>query len=586
MDKPTLSPQSNRIIEMCKGVLEGKSDPAELSSLLEEVYEGLEKARNDFLTQVEKQGEEYASKMQVQTELVLASFDDFNDALDKISSYYTTHNNEDITQGMDMLVMATNEILDTLTVYEGRSLQLGPTSFPLLNMLILMCDSFKRGDVPADEFRAYIMNAKGYFEKMIEEGTKYKGDKARKPVETLVEGYRKFIDGLTRLDEGAEGGNHLLLDDGLAIIHESQEMMRSGYQAFNYEMFLEGPTDAPNANLLISTIEGFKKGEFPKELLISNLDRFHEDMQELRTDMEGAAKVPFDNPDLPAEVENTLKGLDVADEAVELVQKFLQDNNMALLDSAIAKIKTSVEMLRASQHKFEDISEKELKVTCIKCGYLNPPSRDNCASCGVVLPKTAAPSGASTFVMGEEGDVGLGGEGEFVMTETLAKLVEASAKARDEKITFEEYSVTLNGQEEKLRQLLKDMERPPVSLKIEDYPEDQRGMIQEQLEMGKEIIDLTREGANEYLEGIAEMRLFGEDGDVNHLRAGLELAISGNQKMHQVRKFGDIAKKELSKFESAQKQQGSAAKPKGEAHAEEEAEEDSESVDGYTPSQV
>ncbi len=547
MDKPTLSPQSNRLLEMCQGVLDGEVEPEELADLLDEMYEGLEKAREDFIQEVEKQSEEYQQKMQVETDLVLASFDDYRDAMDKIYSYFRTNNPNDISEGMDMIIQATNAMLDTLTVYESKSLQIGPTSFPILNMLILLCDGFKRGDIPEDEFRFMIYNARQFFQKLIDEAKNYEGDKARGAIETLMAGYEKFIEGLDKMDEGALAKNDLLLDDALEIIKESQEIIKSGYDKFSDEMFLDGPTESPYTNILISTIQGVREGVFPKDLLSENLQKYQEHMDNLRVEIEGIASMPIEDPEIAEELPRTLQAFDISDEACDLIRQYLQDGNAAHLEVAVKKLIESTKMLKESKEKYDEISEREGKIACVKCGALNDPSNKVCSKCGAKLPQIVGETVSSTFAVGEGGEIGAG-DVDFVMTENLKKLIEDSAKVKDGLITFEEYEKTLNWMQNLLEQGLRQAEKAPV-INLDSIPEDKRAEAEEQKKMAEETIELLKEGIYEFMDAISELRLFLEDEDIEHLRSGLQKAFEASVKLYQVQKIGEIAEKELAKME-------------------------------------
>lgn len=549
-EKPTLSPQSNRLLEMCQGLLDGDKTPEELSSLLEEMYEGLEKARNDFVSQYEAQDEEYAQKMADEMELVLASFEDYHAALDKISAYFSDNNTNHIVEGMEMIIQATNAMLDMLTVYESKSLQIGPTSFPILNMLILLSDGFKKGDIPEDEFRFMIYNASQFFHKMIDEAESYDREKAKDAIETLKSGYEKFILGLEKLDEGAETHNDLLIDDGLEIIRESQEIIKSGYDKFNEEMFMAGPTESPFTNILISTIEGVREGHFPKELLAENLAKYQEHMDDLRIDVEGISSLPIENEEITEELPKTIQAFDISDEACDLIRQYLQDDNMAHLESAVEKLKKSTRMLKESHEKYEEIGEREGKIACVKCGNLNDSMNNVCSSCGAILPKIVGEAvGGSTFAIGESGEIGAGDYEDFVMTENFKKLVDDSARVRDGKITIEEYNKTLDWMENLLLQGLKKAEHPPV-INLETIPEEAREEAAEQKKMAEETIELLREGINEFLGAIGELRLFQEDQDVEHLRTGLQIGLEASIKLQQVQKIGEIAEAELAKIEA------------------------------------
>jgi len=551
MEQPTLSPQSNRLIELCEAILEGQADVEELEALLDEMTIGLEKARQDFMDQANKQGEHYLEQMQEEMNLVLQSFDEYQAGLDEIFKFIRERNVDYIKNGVSIIIEATNHILDYLTVYEAKSLQLGPTSFPILNMLILMTESFNKGEISEDEFRFMIYNATQFFEKILDELDGYEGDKALDAIETLKEGYEKFVEGLDKMDEGAKAHNDLIIEDALEIIRESQEIIKSGYTKFNDEMFLSGPTESPYANLLISSIEGHKQGIFPKDIVMENLTKYEEEIRSLRVDVEGLMSIPTENPELEEEYPRTEEALDTIDEAIEDVKAYFNDNNVQHLNQAVDKLKKGVEILKESKDTYDDIGEREGKIACIRCGHLNDPSARVCGKCNAVLPKIEGePAMQSTFQVGEAGQIDSGIGQEFVMTENVKKIVDASADLRDGRITFEEYEKTLNWMEGILRKSLMEMEAGQTTINIDSFAEEDKELATEQKEMIDDTIDLLRDGINEFMRGITQLRQFGADPDVEHLRQGLETCIEASMKIYQVQKIGEIAENELAKLEA------------------------------------
>ncbi|MCD4783909.1 MAG: hypothetical protein K8T10_08820 [Candidatus Eremiobacteraeota bacterium] len=550
MEQATLSPQSNRLIELCEAILAGQADADELATLLDEMTIGLDKARQDFIDQANKQGEHYLEQMQEEMEFVLQSFDEYQNGLDEIFKYIQGENVKFIKDGVEIIIEATNHILDYLTVYEAKSLQLGPTSFPILNMLILLTESFNKEEISEDEFRFMIYNATQFFEKIIDELEGYEGDQAPEAIEKLKEGYDKFVVGLDKMDEGAKAHNDLLIEDSLEIIRESQEIIKSGYTKFNDEMFLDGPTDSPYANLLIATIEGHKNDIFPKELLMENLKLYEDEIRSLRVDVEGLMSLPTENTELEGEYPRTEESLDTINEAIEEVKTYLQDNNTQHLTKAVEKLKKGVGLLKESQKIYDDIGEREGKTACIRCGHLNDPISKVCGKCNAVLPKIeGGPTMQSTFQVGEAGQIDSGFGQEFVMTENVKKVVDASADVRDGKITFEEYDNTLKWMEGLIISSRRELDAGRTTIYVESYAEEDREAATEQKELVDDTISLLREGLDEFLQGIAQLRQFGADSDVECLRQGLQTSIEASMKIYQVQKIGDIAEGELAKIE-------------------------------------
>jgi hypothetical protein len=536
MENQTLSPQSNKLLEMCAGVIEGREESDNLYNLLEEMYEGLEKARGEFIEQIEKLDEQYKEKILPEADLVVNSFDNYQDALDQISAYFQSSNKNDIQKGMEMIVESTEELLNSLTAYEAKSLQVGPTSFPILNMLILLSDGFKNGTVTEEDFLFMINNSGMFFQKMVEEAEGYKGTEGREAIEILKEGYYKFLEGLEKLDDGVGTKNFLLFDDALKIIEASQEIIKVGYTKYNEEMFLSGPTESPMTNLLISTIKGVKEGTFPKELLAENLEKYQEHMNSIRTDFESASGIPLDEQ-IEDEIERTLDALDISDDACEEIKQFIKSGNLQLLDAAVDKLVKATEMLKKTSEVFDEITEREGKIACVHCGAFNEPTNNNCTSCKAVLTKIPGQD-ASTFAVGEGGEIQAEGSTEFVMTENLYTLLEGAEKVINGRGSFDEFIPVLDWMEDLLNSTYDESKSIP-SINLDQLADSTSPSLQHYRKIASDTVGLLQFGIDEFLEAIHEMRQFGVDGDMMHFRKGIDGVIEATKKLQYVQKISE-----------------------------------------------
>ena len=550
MEQPTLSPQSNRLIDLCEAVLTGQADINQLAEHLDEMNQGLDKAREDFISQANKQGEEYLEKMQEEMKLVLESFDEYQAGLDEISLYLQGRNINYVKNGVSIIIEATNHILDYLTVYEAKSLQMGPTSFPILNMLILLVESYNKGEVEEDELRFMIHNAMQFFNKILDELEAYDGEQATSSIDTLKDGYLKFIEGLGKLDESIQAHNELMVDDSLEEIRLAQQIMKDGYKKFGDEMFLDKPTKSRWANMMISTIDGFKKGIFPKDILMNNLEKYAEEIRSLRIDIEGLLSVS-QNPSVEEEAPRTEESLDLLDEGIDELKMFFQDNDMSHLDMATDKIIKGTALLNESKEVYDDVGEREGKVACVRCGHLNEPTANSCAKCNAMLPKIMT-GVQSTFQVGESGQIDTGMEQEFVMTENIKKIVDACAAVRDGLISFDEFEATLKWMEGTIKTQENLLAMGQTTINVDSFAPEDRELAEQQKEMIDDTMNLLREGIEDWKTAIRNMRLFETDEDVDHLRTGLEILLEGASKIHQVQKISELAEKEINKMEGGE----------------------------------
>jgi hypothetical protein len=206
----------------------------------------------------------------------------------------------------------------------------------------------------------------------------------------------------------------------------------------------------------------------------------------------------------------------------------------------VEKLKDGNKLLKESKENYDQIGEKEGKINCIRCGFLNDATANLCGKCNALLPKISGTGDVqSTFQIGEAGSIASAHGEEFVMTSNLHKLIEDSAAVRDGKITFEEYEKTLRWMEGLLDKAMADAESPRATINIEQFSGEDREAALRQKEMVDDTIDLMKDGLEQFNEG------------VQHLREGLEMVLEAHLKLQQVEKISNVAVKELEKSDES-----------------------------------
>lgn len=544
MQQPTLSPQSNRLIEVCNALMEGKAGNDDLSSILEEMYDGIEKAKEDFLQEANKQGEKYVEQIKFEMEKVLECFENYQESMDEIGAYLEDGDKSHLKTGVEMVVEATGHLLDGLALYESKSLQIGPTSFPVLNMLILLSQGFNRGDIPETEYRAMIQNAIKYFSLNVKELEEYKGDQAKSAVKVLLDGFTKFVDGLKRIDEFAQSHDESAINEALEYIHESQKTIQEGYDKYYDEIFLDGPTESPYANQLISIIDGHKKGIFNNEILAEHVGIYEEEVTRTKNELEEILSQPYQSEDIDSELPRTEDSFDMLDDAVDDVKTYLEDNDKTHLDEAIRKLIEGTANLKKSQTAFEAIGEKEGKISCIHCGAYNDFGVKVCGKCGAILPQMAGIE-QSTFQLGESGQMASSATGQVVMTENLKKIVDATEALYEEEISFDEFEATLDWMEDNLRNSEGKVGAMSMKINTDAMSEAEVEAAEKLQTIMEDTLELMREGINDFYDGINTLRSYGDNPDPEILKNGIETCTRASAKIYEVEQVSDSLSKQI-----------------------------------------
>ncbi len=152
---------------------------------------------------------------------------------------------------------------------------------------------------------------------------------------------------------------------------------------------------------------------------------------------------------------------------------------------------------------------------CVRCGHQNPPGAKFCESCNAVLPKMAQEEITAPPKVNER----------------YNQLKNAAEKVKSAEWTVEEYGSFL----ENISAILSQKEQEIREIEI---PEEAIEDFREELEVCFAGIDL-------YNQGIAEMKLFLEDLNPEHLDYGLELVHQGNEKINEAMRINRENRRKL-----------------------------------------
>lgn len=536
--EPTRSQQTNRLIALCQAVASG-SDPGPLHSYLEERRTGLAGARADFLHRAGAEGESFRSGFRPEIDAVVEQFDLHAAALDEIVAWFEDHDPDHLDAAVASLIENTPKLLQALENYEAKFLVVGPTEFPMVNILLKAVPNVKSGQLPASELQAMLKGAVETFQKAIAEidASAMKNDPGV-PERRL--GYERVLEGLVRMQQWGADGQVAHLDAGLEIVEDGHHQLQAAHNKFQEAQFTGGPTTSPMANWVISAAEGLRAGKYPPEILQQALQWFSEETNRIRENFEATAGTPTTSVLIQEELPKTMEAFDLMDEALVFLRNARSADDLA---QGVAGLKDAVQRLHESQKAYLEAGEREGKVLCPQCQRPNAPENRRCEQCGMTLPRVmdeAYTAGAlSTFEVRENQPRGLSDEDQMVMTTNLKRLFDAAEAVHARQITDDEFLEVVAWAEG----LLNDAERrladlPTLDVQLE-IPEEERATFQEQKAMADETRDLLRRGIDEFRDGLGTMRSYVERPDQQTLVLGIRTVWEGAKKIHQCQKMGD-----------------------------------------------
>ncbi|MCL5773804.1 MAG: hypothetical protein M1536_05430, partial [Firmicutes bacterium] len=319
-------------------------------------------------------------------------------------------------------------------------------------------------------------------------------------------------------------GDQIFLDKGIEILKNAGMMLRSSYTRYADEKISNYPTRSGEANLVLLAIEEFKKGNIEEEQMDVILLGFEDHIEGTRKEFEELCLHEVDSILIQEEIPRAIDAFDKIDAACTEIREFFAGADPSHLDNGAEMLKSAVTELAASYDTFESIEERSSKRVCFKCSAENPVEAKVCTNCGAVLPKMFDDTVQSTFQISETREIEFGGG--FVMTENIDKILDAANCMADGVITADEFLDTIKWMEVILARASLDlavMKNPPMNEEETEAIENQKNLLCE----GIRIIG----------EGLAEMKLYPDDPDKNHLIEGAKILWQGAREIQEILKL-------------------------------------------------
>lgn len=540
--EPTSSQQTNRLISLCQAVRSGTADPGTLEAYLQERRTGLAGAKADFLHRAGTEGDAFRSGFRAELDAMTEQFDLHAAALDEIGAFFEDHDPAHLDAGVESLVEHTPKLLQILEDYEAKYLAVGPTDFPMVNVLIKALPNVKSGRFAADGFKAMLAGAVDTFNKAMAEidASPMLSDPG---VPERRAAYVRILDGLARMQVYFSDGQASHLDSGLEIVEDGHHLLQAAMNQFRDAQFTGGPTPSPKANWVIAAAEGVRSGKYPHAILEQAVEWLHNETALIRENFEQTAATPTTSVLIQEELPKTMEAFDLMDEALAFLRNAAQPGSEGLIPQGVAQLQDAVKRLQDSQAAYTEAGEREGKVLCPQCQRPNAPESRRCVQCGMTLPRVmdeAYTAGAlSTFEVRESQPRGLSEEDQMVMTTHLKRLFDSAEAVHANQITSEEFLEVLSWAEG----LLTDAERrlaelPTLEIQVE-LSEEERATFEEQKAMADETKDLLRRGIGEFHDGLDTMRAYLDRRDQQVLVQGIRTVWEAARKIHQCQKMGD-----------------------------------------------
>lgn len=549
---PTPSQQTNRLISLAEEVVRG-AGPDKLRDYLQERLEGMESARADFERKAREQGEKFLEEAAEELEAVQDGFDGYDEAMNDMARYFDDGSTAHLTRGCERLKEVTPRLFEALDRYGRTYMRYGPSRFPLVNMVRRIVGSITRGELKKEKAREVLDDARRFYTKAVEEIDASKLRQAPGMADKRAS-YKEAVEVLEELEDSISKMALARLERAMSQLDSALGKLQKAEEEVFQAQFMQEPTKMPAANLIINSAEGVLKGLYPRRVLEEALRWYDSYTTNLEREFEAALQGKTNSVLIQEELPVTREILDLHDEAMEelaeaLHDEFTEETVRPLLD----RIEETVERLYESSKVYEKAAEMEGKTVCLECGRPNPVDNRFCEACGVALSRVFDPErvATSTFELRERDAAE---DEEMVVTQNILRIFQACYDYSEGKSEPESFRATLNW----ARQLLSIAEAQLRGMKELDLTQEQRDSLsdeeKEAFEENQRIFEESRElfftGLDEFREGLDHMEYFIQDGQRETIMEGIQLVWEGAQKIHQVKRVGEIAQRTLSELES------------------------------------
>lgn len=348
----------------------------------------------------------------------------------------------------------------------------------------------------------------------------------KKLKEGIEETYRYFKNNDTR---------HILR--GFKICRTTFEALFHSFDALKEEEEKRTPfSESPYQDELMRVGYGVMKGKIKPEAFRERLEMMKVFVKNFYDHFDTMEPNSYEREYYEQNMSAIKNALKAYRKALDEASYYFKDGDLYHIEKGLKMSKEASDELIIHQKELTKASEGPKVKICFRCGYENNMTSKFCTSCNAVL-HVFGPELESTIElqMDREGTVK---DFRHIRTQYTEKLVEAVSKVKEGSISNDAFAAILTELEQKAlhAQREKAMLRVPEELLQADNAEFFEGVEQ-----------MMNTGIEEILEGIELLRRFLADRDETHLSFGLDTALSGTDKLYQVKLLSDEIRKHADK---------------------------------------
>ena len=513
-----------------KAVLEKRAPKEQLAQVLESSRKGLDEQVNDFQTTVQGMAVEMREKVATLIQGAEEVFGFLESALQEVADYLE-NGDENLLYNAGTVVRRGTEQLNFI-FDEMRNFVLavsGPTSIPNLNLMIRAQEVF----VPEKDAKGERLREFCHAERVMALQSLDSLEKSEQTPElaALKDVWDSHLRCMNRMFAAIEKGDKATVNKEMENAKISFTRLNERIPAAVLSQRVDGPTPSEQVNLALSLSKDVGAQVLGDGPLVDVLAGIHKGSEELSIGLDQLLEAGVESVMLREAMDRALQALDYQQEALAEFAEFFSTRLDVTLRSARRKLEESSIQLAAALDNLSELSEREGKVACMRCGHFNPGGRNNCEKCNMPLPNLGQ-STASTLEHAEEGV----GEPAIdpqqpVLTGNLVRLYTAVNQIFDGSIDGDKF---LSEVEWFQGVIDKNSEYEIDEPNWDELSEEERAQEEEGFKAMQEAQELFNTGVTEMNEALERMRGYLESEAREDLEEALRMMDAGARKVAAV----------------------------------------------------
>jgi hypothetical protein len=394
---------------------------------------------------------------------------------------------------------------------------------PQLGALFFQLDRLRQGEPAAAEARRAAHEAIAFFREVRRVAAQKLRFREPSPVfdqqgPVAMRSMEKLVDDLEQTERALDGADATMLVGWRDRIEKHFEQLMAALAAIEEEdKTLPQHSQSPLVNQLMRVALAVSERRMKRELLGDALAEMLAHHRHFVTDLErhvraGAEAREFD--DKRAELYGLLHSLE---RNFAEAQKVFNEGKTSEVIDILRRCCVEADRLLAVQQEFAALARAARQARCLQCGAPLESGARQCTSCGAqrppIAPAIAVPDDGSSHARTE-------------LSIRLEEAVRDMQLRRMSAASFRQFTDELTQRLEAWQTQLSSMQLPT------DVPPEESKRL-------RGTADALLTGISQMLDGVARLERFLEDGNVSHLELGLELALTGADKIHAVRSLAN-----------------------------------------------